>query len=164
MSAPPGRTAGAGRGDFCFTPRWLVELVEELVDGIDTDPAHHPDSHVRPRLVQCSGGVGGFDGLTTRWRGSAWVNPPYSKPGPWVAKCEAHARTGESVLLLLKADPSTKWFEGIWRADVRVFFSSRLKFDGYGEGRSAPFPSVLATWNVDPDLIRAAFSDVGHIA
>ena len=163
MSAPPGRTAGAGRGDFCLTPFWLVELADELLDGIDTDPAWHPGSHVSPELLACDGIHS--NGLTgPAWLGSVWCNPPYSKPAPWVAKCEAHARTGASVLLLLKVDPSTKWFAGIWRADVRVFFSSRLKFEGYGEGRAAPFPSVLATWNLDPDLIRAAFSDVGHIA
>lgn len=155
---PVGRTAGEGRGDKSFTPAWLVEIVEALLDGIDTDPCWHPESHVRPRLVACDGVD--LDGLVEPWRGSVWVNPPYSKPRPWIERCEKH--TGP-VLALLKCDTSTKAFAGVWRADVRVFFSKRLKFEGYGEAQSAPFASVLVGWNVDAALVRAAFEDLGHV-
>lgn len=159
---PVGRTAREGRGDRSFTPRWLVQIVDVLLDGIDTDPCWHPDSHVRPRLVACDGVE--LDGLVETWRGSTWVNPPYSRPGPWVERCEAHAATGAPVVALLKCDPSTRWAAGVWRADARVFFSRRLKFEGYGKALGAPFPSWLGVWNVDVDLVRAAFEDVGRIA
>jgi len=154
-----GRTAREGRGDKSFTPAWLVEIVDALLDGIDTDPCWHPESHVRPFLLACDGDELG-DGLAATWLGSVWVNPPYSKPGPWIEKCEAHAGP---VIALLKCDTSTKAFAAVWRADVRVFFSKRLKFEGYGEAQSAPFASVLAVWNVDAALVRAAFEDLGHV-
>ncbi len=155
---PIGRTAKEGRGDKSFTPAWLVEIVDALLDGIDTDPCWHPESHVRPRLLACDGVD--LDGLVETWLGSVWVNPPYSKPGPWIDRCEAH--TGP-VLALLKCDTSTRAFAAIWRADVRVFFSKRLKFEGYGDNLSAPFASVLVGWRVEPAFVRAAFEDLGHV-
>ncbi len=108
----PSVPLGTRQGDSSFTPRRYVELIDVLLDGIDTDPCWHPGSHVAPYV---------------------------------------------------KADPSTRWFARVWRADCRAWPSSRLRFDGYGGGKAAPFASVFAFWNVDVRLVKAAFEGLGHV-
>lgn len=50
------------------------------------------------------------DGLSLPWDGpdSCWCNPPYNNPKPWVLRACYHATV--PVIMLLKNDPSTKWF------------------------------------------------------
>lgn len=52
------------------------------------------------------------DGLVQAWQGCVWMNPPYSKPTPWVDKFIEH---GNGVALL----PVTrgKWWDRIWEAE-----------------------------------------------
>lgn len=49
------------------------------------------------------------DGLTQPWSGRVWMNPPYSKPAPWVDRFLSH---GHGVALLPFA--KSAWFDRIW--------------------------------------------------
>jgi len=51
------------------------------------------------------------DALQQRWYGKVWMNPPYSKPAPWVDK---FIENGNGIALL----PVTRgmWFDKIWEA------------------------------------------------
>jgi phage N-6-adenine-methyltransferase len=53
-----------------------------------------------------------YDGLRQEW-GTAvcWMNPPYSQPGPWMGKAWGAARTGATVVALVRHDPSTAWWK-----------------------------------------------------
>lgn len=46
------------------------------------------------------------DGLTAWWDGLVWMNPPYSKAGPWVRRFVDHPDGG---LALLPALPEVTW-------------------------------------------------------
>lgn len=49
------------------------------------------------------------DALVQPWFGNVWMNPPYSKPSPWVEKFLSH---GNGIALV----PVTrgKWFSQLW--------------------------------------------------
>ncbi len=106
------------------------------------------------------------DALEQDWypHGSIWVNPPYSKSaGPiykWVQKAKFESSMIATVVMLLTADISTKWFHDfIWDADsieqgVRLgielrFLPKRVRhlLDGKVTG-SPPWGSMIVIFRV----------------
>ena len=90
--------------------------------------------------------LGGTGGLEMEWGKSTFMNPPYSKPMPWVKKAYEESLKGKVVVGLLRGDTSTRWFHD-WvlpYAELR-FVRGRIKFDGENP---APFPSIVAIWGI----------------
>lgn len=86
-------------------------------------------------------GLVNFDGLTSAWKDKTFVNPPYSKPLPWVQKAIAENKKGKTIVLLIKHDSSTEWFRLLHEAGAEfLMVNGRLHFNS---GDAAPFPSVL---------------------
>ena len=86
------------------------------------------------------------DGLSKKWEGVCWMNPPYGRViGKWVKKAYISAKEGATVVALLPARTDTKWFhEYIYdKAEIR-FIRGRLRFGG--SENPAPFPSILVIW------------------
>ena len=64
------------------------------------------------------------DGLAQPWSGKVWMNPPYSKPSPWIDKWLAH---GNGVALLPMA--KSKWFNYLMQSEAKfVMLPSNFKF------------------------------------
>lgn len=85
-----------------------------------------------------------FDGLEIPWIGRVFVNPPYSKIKPFVARGAKAIEDGEAdvVVYLVPSRTDTAWFHefAYGRAELR-FIRGRLKFGG--TKYNAPFPSML---------------------
>jgi len=118
--------------DHWSTPKWLLELLFDGRPFFDPCP-----------LMSKEDGLKANDGLG-RWPTDrpVFINPPYSDPAPWVRKGRSHPGP---VVLLLKCDPSTRW----WQESVDAFrvtlIGVRLRF---GDGkRAADFPSAI--WRKD---------------
>ena len=132
--------------DECYTPAWILALAAQAMGGpIDTDPAWSPRSLVRP-LVH--GWTHADDGATRPWAGRVWCNPPYSDPGPFCERAVEHAlgRHGP-VVMLLKLDPSTRWWEiAMHGSPAVVMLRNRVRFLGarpHGE-----MPALLSSAEV----------------
>jgi hypothetical protein len=88
-----------------------------------------------------SQGLVSFDGLARDWKEKTFVNPPYSKPAPWIDKAIAESKKGNVIALLVKHDSSTLWWAKLHEAGAHFLpLLGRLHFNG---GAPAPFPSVL---------------------
>ena len=108
------------KSDDHYTPKWLFDGlgltfnvdVCAPTEGVPWIPAKtHFDIEA--------------DGLAQEWKGLVWMNPPYSKPTPWVDKFIEH---GNGVALL----PSTrgKWWYKIWEAaDIVMPTPYNFKFE-----------------------------------
>lgn len=86
------------------------------------------------------------DGLNREWGKVCFMNPPYSKPEPWVRRAYEESKQGKVVVALLRGDTSTQWFHN-WvldKADLR-FVKGRLKFNARN---AAPFASIIAIYGV----------------
>lgn len=83
-----------------------------------------------------------FDGLGSSWGEKTFVNPPYSNPLPWVRQAIKEHKKGKTVVLLLKHDSSTRWYQELHEAGAKfMMIQGRLR---HGTGKPANFPSILA--------------------
>lgn len=130
--------------DSWLTPPEVYAPVERVFGRPGLDPCWHATSPVNPHVA--FNNADGTDGLFEPWPedGWVWLNPPYSDPAPWLEKLAAHLYGG---IALLKADPSTKWWQkSVWGHARHVgWFKKRVRFllpDGTRRA-SATFPSAL---------------------
>jgi hypothetical protein len=109
--------------DDYYTPAWLFERmgIEFDVDvcappgGVEWVPAR--------RFYTMAD-----DGLTSPWVGRVWMNPPYSKPAPWVARFIAHGNGACIVPMSMGF-----WFSDLWdEAEGMVMLPPRMVFVGGG--------------------------------
>lgn len=86
------------------------------------------------------------DGLTKRWDGSVWCNPPYGRAiEAWMRKA-AETDEGGVVVCLVPARTDTNWWhEYATKASEIRFIRGRLKFGNVG--KPAPFPSAIVIYD-----------------
>lgn len=87
------------------------------------------------------------DGLSQRWKGTCWMNPPYGRAiKQWIAKAHEESLSGSTVVCLIPSRTDTKyWHDYCMNAAEIRFVKGRLKF---GDGsNSAPFPSAVIIFN-----------------
>lgn len=113
------------QGDSYATPKWLFELFEGWFDPCPLNP--------KPK----------FDGLKIVWGRRTYVNPPYSKPQLWVEKAIEEKNKGKLIVMLLRADTSTRYFARCIEEGEVLFFGRRIKFNG----KTPYFASMLVIFN-----------------
>jgi hypothetical protein len=65
------------------------------------------------------------DGLAQPWYGRVWMNPPYSKPTPWIDKFINH---GNGIALLPMA--KSKWFNNLMDSNLCfIMLDPNIKFE-----------------------------------
>lgn len=81
------------------------------------------------------------DGLTFDWTlevggeggdplpSTVFMNPPFSGVEKWLEKAHAESLKGNTVVALVKADTSTKWFRRFYPLASEVRFLKRIQFD-----------------------------------
>ena len=113
--------------DSACTPRWLTDLLPE----VDLDPCSNPRSTVRAGTAYSL--ESGDDGLFLPWRGKVFINPPYSKPMPWIGRAIGQLVEGwiDEAIFLVKCDPSTRWWAELtkWHHSMLWLFGRRIQFD-----------------------------------
>jgi hypothetical protein len=143
-----------GKSQDHITPKWIIDRLGPF----DLDPAA-----ADPRPWDCA--TRNFtevdDGLSRRWSGRVYLNPPYDRyqVARWIARLAEHG----CGTALLHARTEAAWFEPIWRsASGILFFADRLKFC-HPDGSTQPFnsgaPPVLAAFG-KYDLARLETSGI----
>lgn len=138
------RRWGLSPGDFWRSPPWLVAAVAaelaELGRVLALDCCALPDDTTLPRWIDP-----GRDGLAVSWAaelseaGAAWWNPPYSRPGPWVAKASAEASAGVWSVGLVPASMGARWMvEAMHHAALVEVIRGRVPFLDPDTGRETP--------------------------
>lgn len=111
-----------------------------------------------------------INGLTQKWGGVCWMNPPYGRAiTEWVKKAYNESMTGVTVVCLLPARTDTKWYHEYCKKGEIEFIRGRLKFGTekywqwvweqeymngkrnrlykkYGSKSPAPFPSMIVVF------------------
>ena len=122
--------------DDYYTPKWLFDLMGLEFDIDVAAPEHGiPWIPAKTHYSQIN------DGLSKDWGGGlVWMNPPFSKPGPWFDK---FIDNGNGVALAVVS--RSKWFHKIWAcADAIVATPVDMEFvRPKGEGMKISYQTFL---------------------
>lgn len=134
--------------DDYWTPKWLFDAMGVM---FDIDVACPPGGPMHtPCLAYYTQAD---DGLAQPWHGRVWMNPPYSKPAPWIAKFVTH---GNGIALTVVS--KSKWFDSLWNNPAVKFVVPNQTF-AFEQGR-IPWP--LALWAIGENNIQA-IKNIGHV-
>ena len=127
---------GAGHDEWLTPPRILMAL-----GTFDLDPCAPT---VRPWPTARFHIAPPTNGLTAKWSGRVWLNPPFSQVAQWIGRLASH---GDGIALVT-ARTSTRWFQDIaWkRAHSALFLRGKPRFfrvDGTPAASDIGSPVVL---------------------
>jgi hypothetical protein len=90
------------------------------------------------------------DALVQPWWGRVWMNPPYSKPSPWVTKWLDH---GNGIALLPMA--KSRWFNELMESNAYfTLLPSNFKFNS-PEGKPISLMMGSMLWALGDENIEA---------
>jgi phage N-6-adenine-methyltransferase len=147
----------SSESDQWNTPKAVVELVKQMLGEIDLDPCSNDGkANVPAKKVYRRED----DGLQQKWKGRAYMNPPYGDVvGDWVGKLIAEYEAGnvKEAIALVAARVDTKWFQTFEPYNIG-FVRGRLTF---GDAKnSATFPSAVIYFGERPTKFRVVFADL----
>ena len=123
--------------DEWATPQALFDELAWLFGGFDLDPCATRENAKCARFFTRE-----EDGLSRRWEGKVFLNPPYGRDiGRWVSKAFEASMEGALVVCLLPARTDTRWWQDYAKRGQVFFLRGRLKFGS--AQNSAPFPSAI---------------------
>lgn len=114
-----------------YTPEEYIKAARKVMGRIDLDPA---SSEVANGVVQATTY---FDieanGLTRKWFGCVWMNPPYAQPliSQFAGKLAEELMAGniQQAIVLVNNATETAWFQGMAiKASAVCFPKGRVKF------------------------------------
>lgn len=135
------------QGDDWGTPLDLFHKLNERFGPFDFDPCTVREN---PLEIKNFCYLPARDGFVILWEGRVFMNPPYSKPRPWLERAIEMVKQGSaiSVLGLIKCDPSTRWWNDCIKneplAKLVYPWPKRIKYRGATQ--VANFPSAVVLW------------------
>lgn len=87
------------------------------------------------------------DGLSQKWEGTCWMNPPFGEKAKWVKKAYEESQRGATVVCLLPARTNTNWWHDYCMKGEIRFIRGRPKFKGAKHGLPQPLAIVIFKGN-----------------
>ena len=141
-----------------FTPQHILDLVDEVMGGIDCDPCYHPECLVQAKTTFTKQ----KDGLAQPWRGRAYVNPPFGSLSQWIAKFQAEVTAGHVTEAIVMAASSTDaaWWHAM-RDYPRCFLRGRPRFAN--APNETPTAIVMFYFGPNADRFARVFESIGDV-
>jgi phage N-6-adenine-methyltransferase len=150
-----------------YTPAVYIDLAREVLGGIDLDPA---SSELANATVQASTFYNAEDdGLTERWAGRVWINPPYAQPliEQFVNKLteEFKERNVSAAILLTNNYTDTAWFRTAYSVAGAICFTrGRVKFvDPDGKIAAPTQGQAFFYFGPNPAAFNRVFREIGFV-
>lgn len=147
-SDPMFDTAGiSNENDEWYTPSWMFAALGVEFDLDPCSPGVPPSSvPAKQHLTKAD------NGLSYRWDGSVWLNPPFSSKQAWYQRLVAH---GNGIALMPARTETLDLQDYMQHASALLFLRSRIYFErgskpgGSGTGgvtTCPPFGIVLCSY------------------
>lgn len=159
-------SANSGENEW-YTPQEYIEAAREVMGSIDLDPAscETAQANVKARRFFTVDD----DGLSRKWDGNVWLNPPYGKDviGLFACKVVDESRRFEQAVVLVNNATDTAWFHQLASvASAVCFIRGRVKFlDKSGKPANTPVQGQAVLYiGHDSMKFRSVFSRFGLVA
>lgn len=139
-----GHQSAAMKNDEWLTPPEILRALGKfdldpcapIVRPWDTAAIHYTRE---TKSLNFEGGEHSIGGLTQRWFGRVWLNPPFGREAhQWLNKLACH---GNGIALIPARTETVMFYETVWgKADGVLFIKGRPHFH-YADGRRASFNS-----------------------
>lgn len=84
------------------------------------------------------------DGLSQKWEGVCWMNPPYGRGmEKWLLKAQEAAKHGATIVCLVPARTNTGWWHDICAKQEVRFIRGRPRFNNGKHGLPQPLAIVI---------------------
>jgi phage N-6-adenine-methyltransferase len=105
--------------DNWYTPKWIFDALNVEFDIDVCSPIGGTGLVPAKKFYSIED-----DALKQDWHGLVWMNPPYSKPAPFLDKFIEH-NNGLALITLAKA----RWFHKVWNSSASILpMPVNLKF------------------------------------
>lgn len=161
-----------------YTPTEYIEAARKTMGSIDLDPASTAQANkvVKAKTFYTKED----DGLTKKWQGNVWLNPPYAQPliGEFIDVLvdrvdSANRGVGprpvvgemDQAIVLVNNATETKWFQKMLKCcDFICFPNRRIRFLDPQDNPGAPLQGqAILYFGYHMDLFEKEFSKFGHI-
>jgi len=165
QSSGPHVTNNSGENEW-YTPAVYLDAARHVMGGIDLDPASCALANETVRAAQYF--TKEDSGLSHRWDGAVWLNPPYAQPliGQFVDKLRLELPNIDAAITLTNNATETTWGQSlIHHCQVICFPAGRIKFiDKTGAKSGAPLQGqMICYFGADVDSFTSAFCGFGQI-
>jgi ParB family chromosome partitioning protein len=150
-----------------YTPQEYIDAATATMGRIELDPASTATANQVVKAVKFY--TESDDGLSKRWRGNVFLNPPYAQPtvGQFAEKLVASFNDNdiEQACVLVNNATETKFFQLMASVASAVCFpAGRVKF-WHPSRESAPLQGqAVLYFGENPKKFRINFSDFGFCA
>ena len=147
-----------------WTPKEYIDAVYEVMGGIDLDPASTPEANetVGAKIIYTESD----DGLSQRWFGKVFLNPPYGRlGGEFAGKLYESLGSGveEAIMLVNSRATDADWFQPCFDG-VICFTDHRIDFDSpYEKKTSSTHGSCFVYFGDNPGEFSRVFSKFGNV-
>lgn len=143
--------------DEWLTPPTILNMLGEF-DLDPCSPKHRPWDTAKNHLTKAD------DGLSKKWYGRVWCNPPYGREtGKWLHRL---VDLGNGIALIYARTETDMFFKYVWgEAHGVLFLKGRLHFyhvDGTRAKTNAGGPSVLVAYGENNGQILKHSGIVGR--
>lgn len=129
------------------TPLWVFAFLDAIFHFTIDVAATNQNHRCRTWFTKFT------NGLSKRWFGRVFLNPPYSDIRAWVAKCAEEAKSGTLIVALLPNWTGAAWFDDFCADAVILPVAGRIKFIKDGDAQ-AIFDSMIVLWNASQFELR----------